>query len=355
MSSPSIDTLIIGQGLAGSLLAWTLIQRGHSVLVCDDHQQASASRVAAGMINPLAGMRFTRPARIDAWLASAESLYRDLETVLQRPLLHPLPMIRLLRSPEQRRFYQRQADDPSSTPYLGDGFAPGHSGYALGDPHGGFHQQRTGYLATNTLLDGLAGWLNARGALRLGPVAAADVSLTADGVQLGDIHATRVVFCEGWRLADNPWFNWLPLAPAKGEILTLAGDPAQPDRILVAGRWLLPVAGDRAKLGATVCHDPVDTQVTQAARDALLADYRRLLPDAPPPVVLEQQAGVRPNTRDRKPLLGAHPQHPELVVFNGFGGRGSLTIPWYAARLADWLDGGGALPDEADIRRVARP
>lgn len=353
MSEPStLDTLIVGQGLAGSLLAWTLIQRGEQVLVRDDHQRGSASRVAAGMINPLAGMRFTRPAQVDAWLASARALYRTLEQALERPLLHDLPMIRLLRSPEQRRFYQRQAQNPASAPYLGDDFAPGQSGYALGDPHGGFHQYQTAYLDTQTLLDGLADWLLARDALRVAPVDPSAVRVTAHGVQMGDISARKVIFCEGWRLRDNPWFNWLPLTPAKGEILTLAQNPAQPDRILVAGRWLLPVAGGRCKLGATVCHDPLNTESTEAARTELLTDYHRLLPGAAAPTVLDHQAGVRPNTRDRQPFLGPHPQHAELIIFNGFGGRGSLTIPWHAERLADWMAGSGELPEHADIRRL---
>lgn len=347
-----IDTLIIGQGLAGSLLAWTLARRGQRVLVCDDHQAGSASRVAAGVLNPLAGMRFTRPAHVDEWLAAARDSYRALERTLHCTLLHRLPMVRLLRSPEQRRFYERQAADPASQPYLGEAFAAGGSGYRLGDAHGGFHQYQAGYLDTGALLDGLAEWLSDQGALRLGPVSGAELRPTADGVRLGDMRARRAVCCEGWRVRDNPWFDWLPMQPAKGEILTLAGDPAQPDALVAGQRWLLPLADGRRKLGATVEHQQLDTRPTDAARDTLLADYRALLPEAPPPVVLDQQAGVRPNTQDRKPLLGAHPQHPELMVFNGFGGRGSLTIPWYAARFADWLEGRADLPAEADIRRL---
>jgi len=352
MQQASIDTLIIGQGLAGSLLAWSLIGRGRSVRVCDDHQQGSASRVAAGVLNPLAGMRFSRPAGVGDWLDSAHRLYRELERELDRPLFHELPMIRLLRSAEQRRFYERQAADPASTPYLGEAFGPGDSGYRLGDAHGGFHQRQTGYIDTGALLDGLGDWLRDRDALQLGPVAAQDIQLTAEGIKLGELTAARVVFCEGWRLRDNPWFDWLPLQPAKGEILTLAHDPAQPDRMLAGVRWLVPLTDGRCKLGATVEHQQLDTQATARARDALLADYQAMLPDAAPAQVLNQQAGVRPNTRDRKPLLGAHPQHPELLVFNGFGGRGSLTIPWHAERFADWLDGRGELPTETDIRRL---
>ena len=352
MSQPPIDTLIIGQGLAGSLLAWTLMQRGQRVLVWDDHQRSSASRVAAGLINPLAGMRFNRPARVDEWLTSGRQLYHTLEHALDRRLLYELPMIRLFRSPQQRRFYERQAADPASAGLLGEDFPPGGSGLTLGDRHGGFHQQSTGYIATVPLLEGLRDWLAERQALRLGPVAPREITLSADGVRCQDITARRVVFCEGWRLKDNPWFNWLPLEPAKGEILTLADNRAQPRCILNGDRWLVPLADGGCKVGATVDHQHLDTQTTAAARATLLAAYQTLLPLAPAGMVIDQQAGVRPNTRDRRPLLGAHPQHPELLVFNGFGGRGSLTIPWHAGRFADWLAGRGPLPAAADIRRL---
>ena len=54
-----VDYLIIGQGLAGSLLAWELIQRRCSVVVVDNGNE-NASQIAAGLINPITGMRFVK-------------------------------------------------------------------------------------------------------------------------------------------------------------------------------------------------------------------------------------------------------------------------------------------------------
>ena len=56
----AIDFLIIGQGLAGTVLAWNLIQRGRSVIVLDREDESTSSKVAAGLINPFVGM----PAKI---------------------------------------------------------------------------------------------------------------------------------------------------------------------------------------------------------------------------------------------------------------------------------------------------
>ena len=41
--------LIVGQGLAGTLLAFSLLEKGEEVLIADDYNHASASQVAAGM------------------------------------------------------------------------------------------------------------------------------------------------------------------------------------------------------------------------------------------------------------------------------------------------------------------
>ena len=53
--------------------------------------------------------------------------------------------------------------------------------------------------------------------------------------------------------------------------------------------------------------------------------------------VLNHQANVRPCTLDKQPFIGEHPNYPDLVIFNGFGAKGSLQIPWYCHQFTDSL------------------
>lgn len=352
-NSEPLDVLIVGQGLAGSLLAWTLLQRGLTLRILDDGHRSSASMAAAGLMNPLGGMRFNRLPHLAPCLASAERLYSELGRRLEMPLWHPIPMVRLFRSAEQVRFYDRQAADPKAAPYLGERFAPGASGHALNDPHGGFRQRHTGYVPVAEMLGALRRWFDARGLLVETDCDPRDIGFTPDGVRCGGVAARRVVFCEGRRATANPWFDWLPLQPTKGEILTLASDEPLPDEIVNGAHWLIPLAGGGWRCGATQDRDHLDERPTETGRAAVLAGLQSLLGREAAVRVTDHRAGVRPNTADRQPLLGSHPQHPELCVFNGFGGRGTLTIPWHAERFADWLQGRGELPAGTDIRRVA--
>jgi len=55
-----VDVLIIGQGICGTMLSWWLEKAGMSYVVADDPKPDSASRVAAGVINPVTGRRMVK-------------------------------------------------------------------------------------------------------------------------------------------------------------------------------------------------------------------------------------------------------------------------------------------------------
>lgn len=54
----TVDYLIIGQGICGTMLSWNLFREGKKVLVIDDGNEHTPSRAAAGIINPVTGRRY---------------------------------------------------------------------------------------------------------------------------------------------------------------------------------------------------------------------------------------------------------------------------------------------------------
>lgn len=90
----SHDALILGRGLAGSVLAETLLQRGLRVHVFDQVRPNSASRVAAGAVNPVALRRDIATWRTAELLPSAAEFFAlapaDLRSVVtSSPLISP--------------------------------------------------------------------------------------------------------------------------------------------------------------------------------------------------------------------------------------------------------------------------
>lgn len=344
------DYLIMGQGLAGSLLAWELIHRGQKVCVLDNGHLHASSRVAAGLINPVTGLRMVKSPYTEAWLEAAQQSYTALEQGLGLSLRYHLPMWRLFTEPRQADSWRERLDDPAYADYLGPWQSP-EAARPYRPTHGFGVVQHTGYLDTKALLAAVRVWLQGQGAYVEGEFVHAELEFSEQGVSWAGQAARQLIFCEGWRGVDNPWFGQLPLTPVKGEILTLQYSGELPGAIANFGKWLLPIAEDRFKLGSTYDWEHRDQQPTEHARQHLLAALDDILEAPLSSELLDHEAGLRPNTRDRLPLIGAHPDHPQLWVFNGFGSKGSLMIPYYARQLAEHLITGKQLESHCHIGR----
>lgn len=344
------DYLIIGHGLAGATLARTLRQRGRRVVVLDAAHPDSATRVAAGLINPVAGKRFALAWRIADLLPAARAFYQRLEAETGRPLFFERPILKLFGSVrEQNDVLARSAGQPWGD-YVADPARPLPAIPGLEQPFGGLELRHGGWVDTAALLDVLAEDARQHGELRTETFRPELLVADAGGARYGPgLRVRRVVFCEGAAAVHNPWFGWLPLTPNQGEVLDVEAPDLPTDYVLNRGAYVVPLGRGRVRVGATYRWPPFAPEPTEAARQELSQRLRELT--TVPFRVTGQRAGIRPAVRDRKPLLGTHPAQPALAVFNGLGSKGVLLAPRLAELLADHLETGAELWPEVNIIR----
>ncbi|MBN2700377.1 MAG: FAD-binding oxidoreductase [Methylothermaceae bacterium] len=344
------DVLILGQGLVGSLLAWRLIRAGMTVLVVDGGGN-NASRTAAGLVTPVTGKRWVTTVGVDTALPEARGVYKDLAQDLTCRVWYEHPILRLYRNQSERDQVRKRRREADYLPYLGEEIAPGTAGWDLADDYGGCWLREAAHLDTEALLDRLRDWLQARGAYLARRMDYATLAMSQSGIQWNDQHADRVIFCEGWRVVDNPWFGALPWQPSQGEILTLESRMPLPSFPVNAGCWMLPLGKGRFRVGATYRWQPLTEDVSESARRRLLAGLNALFRKPLQAQVIAQRAGIRPNTLDHQPVVGRHPRHPRLLLCNGFGSKGSLLAPWATRCLTEHLLSEAPLPAFIDLRR----
>lgn len=346
-----IDYLIIGQGLAGSLLAWELIRHHQRRVVVIDEGTENASLVAAGLINPVTGKRFVITDAVDTLLPTALNVYRDLSALFGLEFFIAKPMVRLLRTQEEINLTQKRLQDPAYQAYLGDIKNPDQLNYRFNHFMAVLEQKQTGYLITRPLLARLKNYFISLDSYRQTTLDYHDIHLEPV-LQWREFKPKAIVFCEGFKARYNPWFSELPFQPVKGEILTLETAHPLPVPILNYGNWLIPTSMNRFRIGATFEHDTTDTAITRTARRQLLRSLSLVNANLAGSTLVEQQANIRPCTQDRRPFIGHHPKHPELWIFNGFGAKGSLQIPWYSRHLAQTLSSGKPLQPHCDTKRL---
>ncbi|OYV05982.1 MAG: hypothetical protein CFE26_08760 [Verrucomicrobiales bacterium VVV1] len=316
---------IIGQGLAGTCLAWQLLDRGVAFEIVD-REQGGSSRVAAGMINPVTGKNFQPSWRIGEFLPEAIAFYQALETRLGMKFWHPLPVLRLAANAKNWEKIRGKLSADDVAPWVvGEVTPPEDRWIGAVEVRGG------GRLDAKAFLDASRRFFTERGLYRKASVD----FLTAS--------SSRRIWCEGAAglLLGRP----APHRCAKGEILTLRAEAWDETHIRIGnGGWLIPLGAGVFKVGATYEWDDLDELSTEKGR-AQVEDIARALMDDHF-TVIDHEAGIRPILRRSEPLIG---QLDGEWFFNGLGSKGSLYAPGVARRLTACLLDGAEPEHELDL------
>jgi len=318
--------LIVGQGLAGTLLAWEFERAGIPFAMVDAGHAAAASRVGAGIINPITGRRLVKSWRIDALRPMAAAAYRGLEAELGAPLWRERRVWRSFADDRERQVFAEKVARGELAPFAGAGDAEG------------FWIEQAASVDPVTLLAATRARWQASGQLREARVEWADV------VGMHDL----VIDCTG---PVGGRFDFVPWETSKGEILTLEVDGLDPEVILNRGHWILPVGPGRAKVGATAEPGRTDAVPTDEGRARLEASAAAIL--GRPFRVVNHEAGVRITLPDRHPVAGRHPDNPHLGVCGGLGSKGSLWAPWLARQWVNHLTEGVPFDPAVDVARFS--
>ncbi len=346
-SSPRI--LIVGQGLAGTALAWRLWERGVPFVVVDRDEPLTSSKVAAGLITPITGMRLTVSWRYDTFYREALRFYRACGKRLRQRFFFPRGYVRLLKDDKEIAKWHKRRRDPDMQPFLHPQ-PPELNAEVIHLPDSGFQQRHAAWLDTTTYLEASRGFFESLGSWTAGSVQPADVSDDADGVTWNGQRFSHVIWAQGWRGARHPLFEWMPFQSALGTILTVRADLQGEKRIINRGCWVLPRADGTLRAGSTYEWTFEDPNTPSAAPvqglEATLGTLLRV-----PAEVLATQTAVRPIIKNCQALMGTHPTHPRVAFLNGLGSKGSLRAPWLARHLVEHLLDGAALDPELDLQQ----
>lgn len=346
------DTIILGQGLAGTTLAWALQAVGVRVLVVDRDEAVTSSRIAAGLITPITGQRLAMSWRFDELWPVAVGFYQQIEAVTKSSFFRTGPMVRLILHAEERlKFAKKQ--DPAFRRFVAHPVPLVNADW-FAEPYGGFEMAPSARLDVATYLDASRRYFQTPGLYCQADVQIPDdIALSADGVvipRLG-VAATRLVFCQGFGGVNNPWFANVRFRAVKGEILTLRiPELNEPRTINRHGTWLTPLGNGLFRAGATYDRANLDQVPTTAGREAILTQIRQFV--RLPVEVIAHDAAVRPIVPSNRPVIGLHAKHPQLAYFNGLGSKGSLSAPFFAMQLANHLVNGTAIEREVDLREL---
>jgi glycine oxidase len=377
------DFLIIGQGVAGSILALQLLKAGKKVFIIDkappglfikaakkvtgnekDNLLLKYSdyfyprlkkllgdnfrpKVIGGLITPVTGKRFTKTWLADTLLPYAEHFYISLEKEINAAFFKPVPIVRIFADVRQANDWDVRLADPSYNDFVDSDYI--FNNRQIHYPHGYTVFKQGAVIDGSKMLYAFYKYFKKAKCIKKTDIATERIEIKEKYIEAAGISARTIIFCEGWQAVRNPLFKWLPFMPAKGELLIIKSPGLNLKEVINRGIFIRPLSNDLYLSGSTYSWSDNSLTPTKQARDEISTKLKTLIRTNFN--IVEQLAGIRPTVKGRRPFAGQHPEYKNVYIFNGLGTKGLLLSPYFAQQLQQHLLENLPLNSEIDVKR----
>ncbi|RCW33965.1 FAD-binding oxidoreductase [Marinilabilia salmonicolor] len=345
-----MKTLIIGQGLAGTILAFKLLQKGYSITVIDDNNPQKASLKAGGMVNPIVFRRMTKSWLIDDLYPEFLQTTHELEKLLGQKLFYPKPIQRILGAGEEL-FWTRKYTENGLGKYITPRISHNPISPYIETPSGYGTVHKGGWYDIQTLITCFRQYLETNGLLIQENIdISKDLKTDDNEVRFNNQTYQKVILCQGSFNNNQQPFNRVKYRHTKGEILTLNSQVYNHKKIITKNLFILPIHNQKYKVGSTYAWEYTDTNITPQARNEIIQKLEKI--SHFPYSIIHQEAGIRPTTHDRRQVIGFLKNQPTIGILNGLGSKGLLLAPWTANQLIQKMEHNNfQIHPEVDVER----
>jgi glycine/D-amino acid oxidase-like deaminating enzyme len=338
-----VDLLIVGQGIAGSVLSYHAIKMGKSVAIIDTPLAGRSTYVAGGLINPVTGRRIKKSWNYDLFYEYLFKTYTELDQLLNIESFHLTPIYRLLTTLEDVNNWEIQRTEAEYADYMDvvvtqlDERLVQHSAAGV--------IKKGGWVDTVKFLEAYRDYFKMNHLLIEEQFDYNELKSN----QYKSIQFENIIFCEGFQIRNNPFFPELELWSTKGETLVIEIEGNDFEYILNKNMLLIPMGHHQYKVGATLERNE-NVQITEKGLLELKEKIESVI--QVPYKIIQQDAGIRPNVKDRKPLIGSSKDFSNYFVFNGLGSKGVSLAPYFSQHLLNHIFLQEPLMKEVNWQRI---
>ncbi len=324
-----VEYLIIGNGLAGTMLAFEMLQNNIDFKIVASIEKSKASMVAAGMVNPLVFKRLTKSWLVDDLLPVMFETFAKLEHLLGQKFYFNKDILKPLSEQEKELWLERK-QNPEFSKYIFSVNNDSNLKYLSGSAGYG-RVTNSGYFNLGSFLNASEYFFRSKNLLVDSTVNPEEFDISAKSFEIGNWSAAKIVFCEGHHLIHNHLFRFVKMSPTKGEVLLLEAPGLSEEFILNKKVFVLPVGNGLFKVGSTYDWKDLSEKTTENGKASIVERFENLVNVSY--TIKNHFAGVRPTIADRRPVLGFHPENKNIAVFNGLGTKGVMLAPYFAKEM----------------------
>ncbi len=346
-TSLNTDVIIVGTGLAGLSIAETLLQNKIS-FICIDNQKLNASSVSSGIYNPIIFKRYSIAWNSDKILLDSLLFYQKIGEKLNMNINFSMPIIKFFNTSQEQNQWAIASEKNRLSNFMQSKIYNEAKSYLV-DNNGYGKLKNVGKIDTNKLIREYTKWLETENIFLKTEFDYSKLVLNNKNIKYGNITAKHIIFCEGHLVKKNPFFNWLPLIPCKGEILHIETNDLPNDSILKSSIYLSPIKNGLFWAGSNFNWKFKNISPTLLGKKYLESEINKKFNISYK--IKKHSAHIRPTVIDRKPLVGTHPKYKNVHIINGLGTRGVTLAPWVAKELVNYIYNKKSILPEININR----
>lgn len=344
-----VDYIVVGLGIAGICFSEQLLKQNKSFMAIDNGSNG-ATAMSGGIFNPTVLKRFNASWNTSEFYPVALSFYKNLMHTLQTDFFFEIPILRIFKSVEEQNDWSVASDKRELQQFLSPNFVQ-NTNRSITESYGFGKVTGTARINTSRLLAAYKNYLQAKSSLLTQEFLYNELKVENDNIVYSDIIADKIVFCDGPNVMNNPFFPINGIIPNKGEYLIVKAPKLKVNVLIKGSFYIIPLGDSLYKVGATFGANDSGRDRSAKAEQEISAKLKTMINC--PFEIIDQTVGIRPTTRDRKPLLGSIANNSRVVFFNGLGSRGFTMAPLLSEILYRNITDGMPIPSEMDINRIA--
>ena len=344
--------LIVGYGFAGASLSYFLSQHGIQVEIITNpiFDQSSSSSISAGIMLPFSGKRKTLSYNVANALPFALEHYGNIQHDAQANILIDLPVRQLLTEARDYNDWFSKTNELESSRFIDQIHLSVISEKI---------KKHIGYLQFN-----YANAINSGELLNAYKLLSPKIIFHQELFDFGELNLNKtnvtynkreydlLIFSEGHRTNENPFWNVLPFQPVKGEIMDIHAPTLNIDFILNGTLYIIPLGENNYKVGATYNWKDINEIPSEEGMDYLKSELAKMINVDYD--IIYHKAGIRPAIQDRRPVIGIHPLYKSIGIFNGLGTKGAMLSPYYAKMMANNIVENTPIDFEVSVDRFSK-